>query len=81
MRYMIALFCPPLAMVRSGKPGRALAVIGLLILAAITWSTGLGAIPAAFAMLWAIRTVGELEADEELAGFLRLFNAADPRQP
>ena len=80
MRYMTALFCPPLAMVRSGKPGRAIGAILLLVLAVFTWSSSFGLIPAALAMLWACRTVGETEAREELQGFLRLFNSADARR-
>ena len=77
MRYILALFCPPLAMVRSGKPIRAIASTVLLILAALTWTSGLGMIPAALSMIWACRTVGETYATEELEGFLRLFNSTN----
>ncbi len=80
MRYLIALFCPPLAMAWSGKPRQSIVAAMTLIIAAMTWTTGLGVLLVAFTMLWGCRVAGEHYADDELEGFLHLVQTTRSKQ-
>ncbi len=81
MKYLMALFCPPLAMARSGKPNQAIAATIILILAVFLWKSGLGVIMAALTMMWASRVVGDRYATDELEEFMRLFHSTKTRNP
>ena len=81
MKYLIALICPPLALLLVHRPLRALVATFLLVVAILLWSTGLGAVLVAGVILWATRVVGSVAADEELAGFFRLINSPNPPKP
>ncbi len=76
MTYLIALLCPPLALVLVGRPLRAILATILLVLAALTWTSGLGVLLAALTMIGACRAVGDTRAKRELDGFLEVFNEA-----
>lgn len=76
MTYLIALLCPPLALVLVGRPLRAVLATMLLVLAAVTWTTGLGLVLAALTMIGACRAVGDSRAKRELDGFLEIFHEA-----
>lgn len=77
MIYLIALICPPLALVLVGRPLRAVAATAFLGLAATTWTTGFGLPLAALTILWACRVVGDSRAQRELDGFLEVFRGVE----
>jgi hypothetical protein len=80
MRYLIAMLCPPLAMAWSGRPRQAILAVLTLVVAAATWSSGVGVLLVAFTMLWGCRIAGEHYADEELEGFLHLMQSTKSNQ-
>lgn len=76
MMYLIALLCPPLALILIGHPVRATLTAMLLGLAAAAWPSVPGLGLAALTMLWACRVVGDSRAKRELDGFLEVFPGA-----
>jgi predicted anti-sigma-YlaC factor YlaD len=68
MRYAIALFCPPLAMVLARRPLQAFAATALLILAAALWPAVSGLFIAGLTVLWACHVAGAHYAADELEG-------------
>lgn len=79
MRYILAVVCPPWAMSRAHKPFQATVAAMALVLAAITWSTGVGVLLAALVILWSSRVAGNSYAAEEVDTFLKLFHAEKAR--
>ena len=80
MEYVIAVFCPPWAMIRVRKPIEAALATLLLIGAYFTWSIGLGVIGTAIAMSWACRIVGDSASAEEVRAFKRQFYSSTVRR-
>jgi predicted anti-sigma-YlaC factor YlaD len=80
MRYVIALFCPPLAMARARRPFQALAATVILVLAAALWPAvgALGLI--GLTMLWACNVTGDQYAAEELEAFTAEMRRMRPRR-
>lgn len=72
MRYALAMFCPPLALLVSHRPCRA-AVAAILFAVAIATVGyhGLGAFLDFFLILWATHAVGDETAGLEARAFIR----------
>ena len=79
MNYLLAVVCPPWAISKSRKPFQATLATMVLVLAAFTWSIGVGILLAAAVILWACRVVSDTYAAEEVEGFLKLFPAGKAR--
>lgn len=71
MRYLIALICPPLALVLSRRWVAAGVVLGLFGWGLLTFRDGWGTVPLLVAILWAIHAVGDADADAESRRFVR----------
>ena len=71
MRYILALFCPPLALMACRRWFQAAAAAILFALAVATARSGVGALVEFFLVLWAFRVVGEDGAAREARAFIR----------
>jgi hypothetical protein len=80
MRFLIALFCPPLAMARARRPFQALAATAVLVLAAFLWPSVGGLVLIGLTMLWACHVAGDQYAAEELEGFTAELRRMRPRR-
>jgi len=70
MRYLLALLCPPLALLACKKRFQAIPSAVFYGLAIATARYGVGALIEFFLMLWAIRAVGDRDADRESRAFI-----------
>jgi hypothetical protein len=73
--YLIALLCPPLALVLIGRPVRAVAATAILGVALAIWPSTAALILAALTILWACQAVGDSRAKRELDSFLESFES------
>ena len=71
MKYLLAVFCPPLALYLSGKTYQAIPSAILFALALATASIGVGPLIDFFLVLWAFRIVGESGAERQARAFVR----------
>ena len=71
MRYLIAVVCPPLALVLSRRWLAAGVVLGLFGLGVLSLRDGWGVVPLFVAILWAIHAVGDAAAGDESRRFVR----------
>jgi hypothetical protein len=70
MRYILALICPPLAMLTCKRWFQA-ALSSILYALAIAWAKyGFGALIEFFLILWAFNVVGNEKADQEAREFV-----------
>ena len=72
MRYILAMFCPPLALLTSRRPWQA-AVSAILFAVAIATAGyhGVGAVLDFFLILWASNAVGDEIAAREARDFIK----------
>ena len=71
MRYLLALVCPPLGLLMSGRPRQAVANLILCLFGVATVRWGLGIIALAGAAMWAIHAVADDRAAFETNQFIR----------
>jgi hypothetical protein len=71
MRYALAMFCPPLALMISRRPFQAIACAILFAAAIATARWGVGAFLDFFLILWATNAVGDEKAGREARAFIR----------
>jgi hypothetical protein len=72
MRYALAMFCPPLALLICHRPYQAI-FVGVLYAVAIATAGyyGIGAILDFFLILWATNAVGDEKAGQEARAFIK----------
>jgi hypothetical protein len=71
MQYLIAVICPPLALLSSRRWFQAIPCTLLYGLAIAWMESGVGALIDFFLILWAFRVVGERNAEVETQAFVR----------
>jgi len=71
MRYLIALVCPPLALLACGRWFQAIPCVLLYALAIVTAKYGVGALIEFFLILWAVNVVGDEKAGVEARAFVK----------
>ncbi|WP_435007319.1 hypothetical protein P12x_004646 [Tundrisphaera lichenicola] len=69
MRYALAVFCPPVALMACRKWVQAIPSAILYALAIYTAQYGIGAVIDFFLILWAFRVVGDSRAEVEAQDF------------
>ena len=74
MRYILAMFCPPLALLTCRRPTQAATCAILFIVAVATAEQGIGAVLDFFLILWATNAVGDENADREAQAFKETVN-------
>ncbi len=70
MRYALAMFCPPLALLICRRPFQAIASAILFAVAIVTAHWGIGALLDFFLILWATNAVGDDQAGRESRAFI-----------
>ena len=71
MRYMLAVVCPPLALLTCRRPCQAIVSAILFALAIATARWGIGAFLDFFLILWATNAVGDEQAGREAQAFIK----------
>ena len=71
MRYLVALFCPPLALLACGRSHQAIINLILCLVGVATARWGLGIIALMAAVMWAINAVGDDRASLRTDEFVR----------
>ncbi len=71
MRYLMALICPPLALMACKRWFQAIPSAILYGLAIVTARYGVGALIEFFLILWAVNVVGDEKAGRESGAFIR----------
>jgi len=71
MKYLLALICPPLALMSCKRWFQAIPCTALYGLAIATASIGVGALIEFFLILWAFNQVGDEKAGREARAFVR----------
>jgi hypothetical protein len=71
MRYALAMFCPPLALLNCHRPYQAIASAILYAVAIVTVRWGIGAAIEFFLILWATNAVGDHVASREARAFIK----------
>ena len=71
MRYALAMFCPPLALLVSHRPYQAIAAAILYTVAIVTARWGFGVLLEFFLILWATNVVGDELAGREARAFIK----------
>ena len=71
MRYLLALICPPAALLACHRPGQAIVALILFVAACLTIRWGLGLLLLVGCILWAVNVVGSGRAAEVSAEFVR----------
>jgi hypothetical protein len=69
MRYILAMFCPPLALLICGRPKQAATCAILFIAAIATAEMGVGLVFDVFLVIWATNAVGDEGASRETLAF------------
>ena len=71
MRYLLAIFCPPLALLTCHRPWKAIAAAFLYALAIFTARWGVGVFIDFCLILWATHAVGDEQAGREVRAFVK----------
>jgi hypothetical protein len=71
MRYALAMFCPPLALLISHRPYKAITAAILYAVAIVTARWGIGVLLEFFLILWATNAVGDELAGREAREFIK----------
>jgi len=71
MRYALAMFCPPLALLISHRRYQAVAAAVLYAVAIVTARWGIGVLIEFFLILWATNAVGDEKAGREAQAFIK----------
>ena len=71
MRYLLALICPPAALLACHRPWQSLVVLLLWVVGLATTGWGVGLLLLFASILWASNGVGDERAAQESARFVR----------
>lgn len=71
MRYLLALICPPLALLLCHRPWQAGVALALLVVGLATFWWGVGALILFGIIIWAMNAVSDQIAAREISRFVR----------
>lgn len=78
MRYLLALVCPPAALLACRRPRQAAFVLILCLTGVASWRWGIGVLLLFWAVLWAVNAVGDDRAAHISARFVRSVKPIRP---